>query len=176
MEINDRLKMYLSFADVSRRWTSVMDAKAAFLSALNGGLLAFLWGGAKLDGWNVLEKTLGYGATLVALFGLMAALWTISPREKLSFLVGKRSRWQAEYKPVSFYGYVAKEYGKDDFKNMESDLAKMDDAQFAHEALEQHFNISRVIQTKSEWVFRTVMLTFLALALAGCALLIKCAG
>lgn len=175
MEINDRLKMYLSFADVSRRWTSVMDAKAAFLSALNGGLLAFLWGGAKLDGWNVLEKTLGYGATLVALFGLMAALWTISPREKLSFLVGKRSRWQAEYKPVSFYGYVAKEYGKDDFKNMESDLAKMDDAQFAQEALEQHFNISRVIQTKSEWVFRTVMLTFLALAMAGCALLIKCA-
>lgn len=176
MEIDDRLKMYLSFADVSRRWTSVMDAKAAFLSALNGGLLAFLWGGAKLEGWNVLEKTLGYGATLVALFGLMAALWTVSPREKLSFLVGKRSRWQAEYKPVSFYGYVAKKYGKYDFKNMESDLAKMDAAQFAHEALEQHFNISRVIQTKSEWVFRTVMLTLLALALAGCALLIKCSG
>lgn len=176
MEIDDRLKMYLSFADVSRRWTSVMDAKAAFLSALNGGLLAFLWGGAKLEGWYVLEKTLGYGATLVALFGLMAALWTISPREKLSFLVGKRSRWQAEYKPVSFYGYVAKKYGKGDFKNMESDLAKMDAAQFAHEALEQHFNISRVIQTKSEWVFRTVMLTLLALALAGCALFIKCAG
>ena len=40
---------------------------------------------------------------------------------------------------MSFYGYVAKKYGKDDFKNMESDLAKMDDAQFAHEALEQHF-------------------------------------
>lgn len=176
MEIDDRLKMYLSFADVSRRWTSIMDAKAAFLSALNGGLLAFLWGGAKLEGWNVFEKTFGYGATLVALSGLMAALWTIAPREKLSSLVGKRSRWQAEYKPVSFYGYVAKKYGKDDFKNMESDLAKMDDAQFAHEALEQHFNISRVIQTKSEWVFRTVMLTFLALALAGCALFIRCSG
>jgi hypothetical protein len=176
MEIDDRLKMYLLFADVSRRWTSVMDAKAAFLSALNGGLLAFLWGGAKLGGWNNLEKMFGYGATLIALFGLMAALWTISPREKLSFVVGKRTRWQDNFKPVSFYGYVAKKYGKNDFKTMESDLAKMDDAQFAHEALEQHFNISRVIQTKSEWVFRTVILTFLALVLAGCALFIKCAG
>jgi hypothetical protein len=176
MEIDERLKIYLSFADVSRRWTSVMDAKAAFLSALNGGLLAFMWGGAKIESWDVFEKTLGYCATLIALFGLMAALWTIAPREKLSFIVGKRSRWQAEYKPVSFYGYIAKQYGKYDFKSMESDLSKMDAAQFAHEALEQHFNISRVIQTKSEWVFRTVILSLLALALAGGALFIKCVG
>jgi hypothetical protein len=176
MEIEDRLKMYLSFADVSRRWTSVMDAKAAFLSALNGGLLAFLWGGAKLADWSAIEKTIGSGATLIALLGLLSALWAISPREKLSLLVGKKSRWQADYKPVSFYGYIAKKYRKNEFDKMEADLAKMDDAQFAHEALEQHFNISRVIQTKSEWVFRTVMLTFLAILLAGVALLIKTAG
>lgn len=176
VEIDDRLKLYLSFTDVSRRWTSVMDAKAAFLSALNGGLLAFLWGGAKLMDWDVIEKAIGTGATVISLIGLMTALWAISPREKLSVLAGRRSRWEAEYKPISFYGYIAKKYGKNDFQSMESDLAKMDAAQFAHEALEQHFNISRVIQVKSEWVFRSAMLTFLALALIGCAFLIKAVG
>jgi hypothetical protein len=91
-------------------------------------------------------------------------------------LVGKKSRWEANYKAVSFYGYIAKNYKKDDFKTMESDLSKMDDAEFAHEALEQHFNISHIIQTKSGWIFRTVMLTFLAIGLTGAALFVRTMG
>lgn len=176
MDIDDRLKVYLSFADVSRRWTSVMDAKAAFLSALNGALLAFLWGSAKIVDWNDCEKAFGSAASLIALIGLLFALWAITPREKFSVLVGKKSRWQSNYKPVSFYRYVAKQYKADDFATMEVDLAKMEAAEFAHEALEQHFNISRIIQAKSEWVFRTAMLTLLALVLAGIGLLIKTIG
>jgi hypothetical protein len=176
MDIDDRLKTYLSFADVSRRWTSVMDAKAAFLSALNGGLLAFLWGSAKIVDWSGPEKNIGLSASFVALLGLLCALWAISPREKFSLLVGRVTRWEANYKPVSFYGYVAKNYKKNDFLTMEADLSKMGDAEFAHEALEQHFNTSHIIQAKSGWIFRTVMMTFLAIALTGVALFVRMRG
>lgn len=172
MDIEDRLKTYLAFTDVSRKFTSVMDAKAAFLSALNGGLLAFLWGSAKVAEWAHPQKTVAMWATMIAIFAVLAALWVISPREKFSSLVGKRSRWEADYKPVSFYGYIAKQYGAGDFRNMEADLSKMDNEHFAHEALEQHFNISRIIQTKSEWIFKSVLMTFLALGLTAIALLI----
>lgn len=173
MKDEDRLKTYAGFADISRRWTSVMDTKAAGLSALNGGLLAFLWGGAKLTEWDVIPRMFGNAATLVALIGLLFALWAITPRGKFSALVGKKSRWEADYKPISFYAYVAKKYGKDEFGKFEADVAKMRDIQFAHEALEQHFNISRVIQTKSEWVFRTFVVTACAIVLAGIGLCIK---
>ncbi|MFZ6765594.1 hypothetical protein ACO0LM_00810 [Undibacterium sp. Di26W] len=153
-----------------------MDAKAAFLSALNGGLLAFLWGNIKIADWCGFEKSLGVGSSFIALLGLLCALWAISPREKLSLLIGRASRWDANYKPVSFYAYIAKNYKKGDFKAMETDIAKMGDAEFAHEALEQHFNISHIIQAKSGWIFRTVMLTLLAIALTGAALLARTIG
>lgn len=135
--------------------------------------MAFLWGGAKIGDWHGVERYFGAASTVVALFALTAALSVITPREKLSYLVGKRNRWIADYKPVSFYGYIAKTYGKDDFSRMESDLAKMDDAAFADEALEQHFAISLIIQTKSEWVFRAGMITFCSIALAGIGLVLK---
>lgn len=176
MDIEDRLKIYMSFADISRRWTSVMDAKAAFLSALNGGLLAFLWGSVKIGEWCGLEKGLGAGASIIALCALLCALWSIAPREKLSLLVGTPTRWEEEYKPVSFYGYIAKSYKHGDFKDMEVHLSKMGDAEFAHEALEQHFNISHVIQAKSGWIYRTVILTFLGILLTGWALLMRIIG
>lgn len=137
VEVGDRLKTYVGSADISRRWTSVMDAKAAFLSALNGGLLAFLWGSAKIDSWTGMAKHFGVAATLVSVLSLMFALWVITPRQKLSTLVGKRSRWSEKYKPFSFYGYIATNYKQEEFKSMEAELAKMGDAEFAHEALEQ---------------------------------------
>lgn len=174
MEIDDRLKLYASFADISRRWTAVMDAKAAFLSALNGGMLAFLWGGAKLADWGIVAKAFGSGSTLIGLLALGLALWVISPRQKLSTVVGKKTRWEASYHPISFYSYVAKAYGKDEFRKLEDDLLKMDAAAFTHEALEQHFNISHVIQAKSEWVSLTARLTLFAIGLAAAGLYFRC--
>lgn len=174
MKIEDRLKTYVGFSDISRRWTSVMDAKAAFLSALNGGLLAFLWGSVKIDTWVGMARYFGVAATLVSVFSLMSALWVITPRQKFSSLVGKRSRWSEKYKPFSFYGYIASNYKQEDFKSMEAELAAMGDAEFAHEALEQHFNISMVIQEKSELIFRTTILALIALGLVVISLSIKC--
>jgi hypothetical protein len=173
MEISDRLKSYLAFADVSRRWTSVMDAKGAFISALNGGLLAFLWGSAKIADWDGACKILEHASTILSLLAAMMSIWVITPRERLSALVGKKTRWTNQYRPISFYGYIAKHYGDNEFNRMESDLLKMDDAAFAHEALEQHFWISKIIQSKSEWIFRASILTLLSVFVAGAGMFIK---
>ncbi|MFM0016232.1 hypothetical protein PQR46_28210 [Paraburkholderia sediminicola] len=35
-------------SEFSRKWITVLDAKAGFLVAINGALLAFVWTGAKL--------------------------------------------------------------------------------------------------------------------------------
>jgi hypothetical protein len=150
-----------------------MDAKAAFLSALNGGLLVFLWGSTKLADWTGWAQRFGFVGTMFSLLALTCSLWVISPRGTLSTIVGKATRWTTKYKPVSFYGYVAKNYGQNEFERLESDLAQMDSADFAREALEQHFAISRIIQLKSDWVLRAAFLTVLAILFAGVGLLVK---
>ncbi|HEY5799728.1 MAG TPA: hypothetical protein VIT92_05880 [Burkholderiaceae bacterium] len=173
MEIGERLKLYVTFADVSRRWTTVMDTKAAFLSAMNGALLAFLWRSAGIAEWAAVERLFGGAATLVSLLALMCALWTIAPREKLSALFGKRDGWYSPQTPVGFYGYIARNYGAGEFQRLEADMASMADTDFAREALEEHFAISHVMQNKSEWVFRAAVFTFGAVALTTISLLIK---
>jgi len=44
----DRLKIYMAMVETSRKWVSVMDTKAGFLSGLNALLLGYIWTGAKL--------------------------------------------------------------------------------------------------------------------------------
>lgn len=173
MDMEDRLKLYGGYADISRRWTGIMDSKAAFLSALNGGILAFLWGSVKIENWTGVERYLAAGATILSLVALASALLVIAPREKLSTLVGRKSPWVSEYKPLSFYGYIAKYYGDGGLRSMINDFRAIDEEAFAHEALEQHFAISLVIQRKSAWVYRAAAFTFSSLACIGVALLIK---
>jgi hypothetical protein len=150
-----------------------MDSKGAFFSALNAGILAFLWGSLKVDNWAGVERYFCKGATAVSLLALACALVAVAPREKLSTLVGKKSPWTPEFKPLSFYGYVAKYYGPEGLRAMVNDFRELDEAGFAYEALEQHFNISLVIQRKSNWVFRAAVFTVSSLALVGVALFLR---
>jgi hypothetical protein len=41
----DRLKTYQGFAEISRKWVSVLDAKAGFISAMSAALVGFVWAG-----------------------------------------------------------------------------------------------------------------------------------
>ncbi|WP_087128854.1 hypothetical protein [Caballeronia concitans] len=41
----DKLKAFQATAEISRKWVSVMDTKAAFVSAMNAALLVFVWTG-----------------------------------------------------------------------------------------------------------------------------------
>lgn len=173
MEIADRLKTYTTYADISRRWTAVMDAKGAFLSALNGAALAFMWNSLKIEGWTGVEKFLAISATGCSIVALISALLVILPRERMSLLVGKRSPWTQEYKPLSFYGYIARHYGSDGYAKMMRDFRSLEEEQFAYEALEQHWAISCVIQRKSSWVFRAGFFTLVSLVCVGVSMLIK---
>jgi hypothetical protein len=173
MEIADRLKTYTTYADISRRWTSVMDAKGAFLSALNGAALAFMWNSLKIEGWCGVERLFALAATGCSITALIAALLVILPREKLSLLVGNKSPWTQEYKPLSFYGYIARQYGSNGYAKMMRDFRALGEEQFAYDALEQHWAISCVIQRKSNWVFRAGFFTLVSLTCIGTAMLIK---
>jgi hypothetical protein len=173
METADRLKTYMVYADISRRWTSVMDAKGAFFSALNGGMLAFLWGSAKIGEWTDAPKFFGVMATVAAIAALLAALLVLTPREAPSMLVGRRRHWTDKYKPLSFYGYIARHYKHHDFDAMSKDFSNMTEEGFAQEALEQHFAISHVIQRKSAWVYRSSVFTACALVSAGVGLVLN---
>lgn len=173
MDIGDRMKTYTAFADISRRWTAVMDAKAAFISALNGAMLAFLSAGIKVFEQVGPVKGFGVIAAILSLLGLVSAIVVIFPRGGVSILSGKRIRWTSKYKPVSFYGYVADEYGPGNFAQLEADSAKMDSADFAQEALEQHFAISIIIRKKERLVSRSIVVTILAVAFGGTTLVTK---
>ncbi|MYM76068.1 hypothetical protein GTP56_28290 [Duganella sp. FT134W] len=173
MENDERLKLYSAYAETSRKWTSTMDSKGTFFSAMNAGILAFLWGSVKIDQWCGAERWFGFAATASSLFALAAAILVITPRERLSLLVGKKSPWTSSYKPLSFYSYIAKSYGKDGLKELVRDVRGLDTEAFAYEALEQHFTVSLVIQRKSNWVFRSAFFTFVSVSFVGVALLVK---
>lgn len=173
MNYEDRLKLYSGYAEIGRKWTSVMDSKGTFFSAMNAGILAFLWGSLKIkQEWCGAAFAFGVAATVCSLVALIAAILVIAPRESLSILVGKKSPWTAEYRPLSFYGYIARMYGKKNgLKDMVGDFRKLETKAFAYEALEQHHSISQVIQRKSNWVFRSAFFTFLSLSLVVAGLL-----
>jgi hypothetical protein len=152
-----------------------MDSKGAFFSALNAGILAFLWGSLRVEGWVGVERYFCKGATIASLLALACSLIAVTPREKLSTLVGNKAPWTPTFKPLSFYGYIAKHYGNDGLRDMVKDFRKLDEAGFAYEALEQHFNISLVIQRKSNWLYRAAFFTVSSLTLVGIALFLRLA-
>jgi len=63
MDAGEKLKIYSAMAETSRKWVSAMDTKAGFISALNAGLLGFVWTGAKLIDAGVWPKSLALLAT-----------------------------------------------------------------------------------------------------------------
>ena len=74
MTHEERYKAYTAFAEISRKWVTVMDTKAGFIAALNLGLLGFLWTGAKLFSFEGLTRWLTLSSTVLALISLLAAI------------------------------------------------------------------------------------------------------
>lgn len=145
----DRYKAYTAFAEISRKWVTVMDTKAGFIAALNLGLLGFLWTGAKLFDFEGLTRWLTLSSTVFALISLLAAIWVVLPRETLREIFRKKIRWDQANLPVSFYGYVASEYNTNDFSKFERYVAELDHERLAQEALKQHFVICHSVAKKS---------------------------
>ena len=173
MDTAERLRTYVGLAESTRRWVAVMDTKAGFLSALNGALLTFMWIGARLADVVAAVKWLAFGASLCSLMALFAALWIIIPRQTTSAVMSRRTGLHGEIKPVSFYGYVATQYAGADFQKFEAVVTALDEGDFAREALEQHFIVSRIVEAKSGWVTISGRLTLASAVLAGAALLLK---
>jgi hypothetical protein len=149
MTHEERYKAYIGFAEISRKWVTVMDTKAGFIAALNLGLLGFLWTGAKLFSFEGLTRWLALSSTVLALISLLAAIWVVLPRETLQEIFGKKIRWDLANRPVSFYGYVASEYKNSDFSKFEQYVADLDQKDLAQEALKQHFVICHSVAQKS---------------------------
>lgn len=169
MDVAERARIYAAFADATRRLASAMDTKAGFVFAVNGALLTSLWIGARMSDVGSVARWLAMSASACAILALLAALWVIVPRPSVDAArYGKRGS-----RPVSHYGYVVDRYSADGFTQFERDVAQFDDADFAREALESHFIVSRIVQVKSKWVAIAGALTVAAMALAGVALLAK---
>ncbi|WP_205631429.1 hypothetical protein [Collimonas fungivorans] len=174
MKDEDKLKIYMAMAEVSRKWVTVMDTKAGFLSALNIAVLSFMWTGAKLLDAGGLAKGLGLISSALAIFSLFAALWTVFPRGSLQAVFGKHSRYTNDFKAISFYGYVSKTYPKGKEAHFFCDVLAMDAKALCREVLEQHYTICHSAVIKEKWVGRASMCLLLAMLLTGASLVAKC--
>jgi hypothetical protein len=173
MTDNEKLKIYSAMADTTRKWVSVMDTKAGFLSALNAGLLGFIWTGAKLIEINIWPRGLAVAATLFSLISLWVALRVVLPRASLAHVFGQRMTYAEDFKPISFYGFVADHYTKGEDGRFINDVKNLDDAALLNEALEQHFTTSHIVQAKSNCVAIAGLFLKIALLLTGMALFLK---
>ncbi len=173
MNDEDRWKAWSSYADISRKWATTMDAKAGFLTALNMGLLALIWSGARIQEGNWIAKAIGAGASTVALLSILCAIWSTLPRETLASLFGKGMRWHEKYKPISYYGYVATAFEQKDIDKLKQHVDNLTHADLAAEALEQHFVISRTVVRKSGFVKIAGGLLMVATTMAGLSVLLR---
>lgn len=160
---------YAALADATRRLVSLMDGKAGFLFTVNGALLTFMWIGARLGDVAPAAQWLALAASFTSLLALLAALWVVIPRRTVA-LPGSE---KGDYRPISFYGYVATHYAATEFRRFEQEVAQFDTADFSREALAEHFMVSRIVKNKTAWVTISGALTFASMALAGAALLVK---
>lgn len=174
MKPEDRLKTYQGFAETSRKWVSVYDTKAGFVSAMNAAVLTFIWTGAKLSAETGASKYAALAATILSIISLTLALWIVLPRTKLSTIFGKETSYQPHYAPISFFAHVASAYPATAWDTYRQKVETMDENAFALEALEQHFTISHTLQKKSAalsnagvFLLGAVFLTGIALALKG---------
>lgn len=173
MNDEDRLKTYQGFAEISRKWVSVLDAKAGFISAMSAALVGFIWAGARLGAEPGWIKWLAFGSTVFALASLATALLIVLPKISVSTVFGNYTDYGKDYGPISFYGHVAAKYPSDKWPDYLSYVEKMDQHSLAVEALEQHFTISHVLKSKSERLTMAGASLLLALVTTGLAILIK---
>jgi Family of unknown function (DUF5706) len=173
MEIGDRLKTYTTMAETSRKWVSVMDAKASFLTALAGSTLVFVWTGAKLTEAPGYSRSLALSATALLLVSLALAVWVVLPRISLKQAFGRRLTYSNTHKPISYFGYVAEEFPADKHKAFVEIVDAMDDTTLAREALEQHYTICHVLRRKSLWVTWAGWVWLLALIQVVLALILR---
>lgn len=176
MTPEERLKNYLAMVEVSRKWVTVMDNKAAFISAMNAALLAFLWTGAKLASEGELNTMGGQIASVLSLLSLLAAIRIVIPRGSLKAVFSKTSRYTPGFKAISFYGYVAANYPQGKDKEFFADVDAMTFEVLAREALEQHFTICHVVRQKELWVLISGRFLIWAIAITGIALYLKAWG
>jgi len=169
----DKLKIYTAMAETTRKWVSVMDTKARFLSALNAGLLGFIWTGAKLIDASCWPKGLAMAATGFSLVSLWVALRVVLPRASLKHVFGRHATYVEGFKPISFYGFVADHYTKGEDGRFINEVKNLDDAALIDEALEQHFTTSHIVQAKSKCVAIAGLFLKTALLLTGVALFLK---
>jgi hypothetical protein len=153
MDDAERLKLYQSMAEVSRKWVTTLDAKAGFIAAINAALLGFIWTTTKLPiatsptPW---PHRLGYLATGLSLISLCFAMAVVVPRIRLSSDPSKREpNSKPPIRAVTFYGFVATEYPASQAAQFAEDVLQMPDSYLAREALEQHHAICHVAYTKN---------------------------
>lgn len=173
MNDEERLKTYQGFAEISRKWVSVLDAKAGFISAMSAALVGFIWAGARLGAEPGWVKWLAIGSTVFAFVSLATALLIALPKISVSTVFGNNTEYDKHYGPVSFFGHVATKYPSDKWPDYLSCVEQMDQHSLAVEALEQHFTISHVLKNKSERLIMAGVFLMLALATTGLAILIK---
>ncbi len=174
MEQEDRLKIYQAFADLGRKWSPIMDAKAAFLSALNVALLNLIWGAVKLGEATAISFWLGLVASCLSALSLFIALQVVLPRVTLSHIFGRPLKYKNGHKALSFFGFIAANYPIEEHDKYIEHMNAMEEPDFVREAMEQHYTISHVVQRKSDgvalggWVwFSSLLVTILAIALKG---------
>lgn len=173
MQDLDRFKAYSAMTEASRKWVSVMDTKAGFISALCGSLIVFIWTGAKLPEVPGLVRYLALGATAMALIALFLSLKVVLPRITLQQAFGQKLTYSVTHKPISFFGYVADTYPAKDHMAFLADVDAMGEKELAREALEQHYTICHILQKKSKEVALAGWAWLLSVALIAVALTTK---
>lgn len=165
----DQIKTFQAMAEVSRKWVSTLDAKAGFLVAINGALLAFIWTGAKLaDSSLPCVRPLAYIASAFALLSLLFSVSAVFPRIRLNS--------KPSVDPISFFAHVAEKYPAADGSRFADDVLAMGDRELAREALEQHHAISHVAMIKNMRVKHAASVWIGALLFTAGAIFIKAAG
>jgi hypothetical protein len=166
MNAADRLKAYQAMGEISRKWIAALDTKAAFIVAINGALLGFIWTGAKLvEGPALWARPIAILASMLALASLFLALGVVFPRIALKL--------KPSVEPISFFAHVAKRYPESDGSKFAEAVLAMSDEDLAREALEQHHAICHVASIKNTLVTHSAMCWIGALVATALAVLVK---
>lgn len=173
MEDIDRFKAYSAMTEASRKWVSVIDTKAGFLSGLCAATLAFVWTGAKLADAQGCVRYLALSATVMLLTSLFLALKVVLPRVSLRHAFGRDLTYTNGHQPISFFTYVADNFPADKHAKFVALVDAMDEKALAREALEQHYTICHVLQRKSRGVAWAGWIWLLASSLVVGALVLK---
>lgn len=173
MDNLDRLKIYLIMAETTRKWVSVMDTKAGFLSTLNVATFTFIWGGSRFGDPHGITCTLLLAATVFILLSLFLALKVILPRIHPRHAFGTPMKYVNDYEPISYFGCVAKNYPIERHADFISRVDGMDEIALAKEALEQHYTTCHIVQRKSTGIAYAGWLWMLGAILVVLTMIIK---